>query len=139
MAKKVTKTTKAPKKIISRKEVTLNVPVVRVPAPFQGFINFVREQGVVGLAVGLVLGTATKSLVDSVVVNIFNPVVGLMIGGKDLSQRFICLRRVGGVCTAKIGYGQVISDIIAFMTVALAMFLIVHYLKLDRLDKKKSA
>ncbi len=133
-------TTPQKSRIISRKEVRLNVPVLRVPAPFQGFVDFVREQGVIGLAVGLVLGSAAKSVVDSLVINIFNPIIGILTGGIDLSQRYICLRHdSAGVCTAKLGYGRVISDIIAFLTVAFVMFLVVHMLKLDRLDKKKTA
>ncbi len=127
-------------KIISRKEVKLNVPVLRVPAPFQGFVDFVRQQGVIGLAVGLVLGSAAKTVVDSLVANVFNPIIGLLTGGIDLSQKYICLQHDSvGVCTAKLGYGRLISDIIAFLTVAFVMFLVVHMLKLDRLDKKKAA
>lgn len=125
-------------RIITRKEVKFNVPVLKVPKPFQGFVDFVRQQGVIGLAVGLVLGTAAKSVVDSLVINVFNPVIGMLIGGVDLGQKSICLKQANSICTNKIGYGRLISDIIAFMTVAFVMYLVVHLLKLDRLDKKKS-
>jgi large-conductance mechanosensitive channel len=37
---------------------------MHVPRFLQDFLNFIREQGVVGLAIGLVLGVAAKSVVD---------------------------------------------------------------------------
>lgn len=126
------------RRIINRKEVTLSVPVMKVPKPLQGFVDFVRQQGVVGLAVGLVLGVAGKSVVDSFVNNVFNPVVGLLTGGIDLGNKAVCIKRVGEVCTSSLGYGRLISDIISFLIVAFAVYLIVHFLKLDKLDKKKT-
>lgn len=125
------------RKIITRKEVTLNIPVMKVPAPLQGFVNFIREQGVVGLAVGLVLGVAGKGVVDSFVNNMFNPVVGLLTGGIDLGNKAVCIKRAGEVCTSNLAYGQLISDIISFIIIVAAVYLLVHFLKLDRLDKKK--
>jgi large conductance mechanosensitive channel len=116
-------------------------PPVTVPAllrgPLQGFVDFVREQGVIGLAVGLVLGVAAKSVVDSLVQNIFNPVIGVMTGGVDLSHRFICIKRVGEACASKVGYGQVISDLTSFMIVAGVVYFVIKGLRLDKIDKPK--
>lgn len=125
------------RKLIERKEVKLNLPVVHAPKSVQGFINFVREQGVVGLAVGLTLGLAAKGLVDSIVSNIFNPVIGMMTGGIDLGNKVACLRSLNNTCMTPMRYGQVISDFVGFLIVAVAVYLVVHSLKLDRLDKKK--
>ena len=69
------------RRVVTRKEVTVNLPVVHPPKFLRGFVKFVREQGVVGLAVGLILGVAAKSVIDSFVQNIVNPVVGLLTGG----------------------------------------------------------
>ena len=52
-------------------EVVVTLPVVKAPKFLQGFVDFIREQGVVGLAVGLILGFAAKTLIDSMVANIF--------------------------------------------------------------------
>jgi large conductance mechanosensitive channel protein len=101
------------------------------------FFDFVREQGVVGLAVGLVLGTAAKTVVDSLVNNIFNPLIGLFTGGVDLGDKGVCLKSAESICQSRLSYGQLISDIISFMTVALVVYLVVHSFKLDKLDKKK--
>jgi large conductance mechanosensitive channel len=126
------------RRVIQRKQVTLNVPVVKVPKPLQGFVNFIREQGVVGLAIALVLGIALKSVVDSLVNNIFNPIVGVFTGGVDLSDKFICLNSVAGNCTTKLNYGQFISDIISFAIIAGAVYFTFIVLKLDKLDKPKA-
>ena len=112
---------------------------VKVWGFLQGFVDFVREQGVVGLAVGLVLGVAAKSVVDSLVNNIFNPIVGLFgAGGGELGSRYTCLKHVSGVCTNKLGYGRVISDLVSFLIVASIVYFIVKALRLDKIDKSKT-
>lgn len=156
-AAKVTKTSRATIKRISpirtqttddnMRELVLVVPPVKVPKFAQGFIDFVRTQGVVGLAVGLVLGVAAKSVVDSLVANIFNPIIGLIgADGGSLDGKFICLRHATNVvngeqfvsCTNKLGYGNVISNLISFMIVAGVVYFVVKGLKLDKLDKPKA-
>jgi large conductance mechanosensitive channel len=124
-------------RVIQKKEVTVVLPVVKAPAWLQGFVNFIREQGVVGLAVGLVLGVAAKSVVDSLVINIFNPIVGALLGGASLADRYICVREVAGQCVSKVGYGKLLNDIFSFIIVAAVVYFVVKGLKLDRLDKKK--
>ena len=66
-------------------------PTIKVPkllTPFQGFVDFIRDQGVVGLAIGIVLGTQVKTLVDSFVVAMVNPLLGLVLPGNgDLGQK----------------------------------------------------
>jgi large conductance mechanosensitive channel len=105
-----------------------------------GFMHFVREQGVVGLAVGLVLGTSVKSFVDSLVVNIANPIIGYLLGGVDLSDKAICLSSatdpVSGVCTNNLAYGRVITNLISFITVSALVYFFVKGFKLDRIDIK---
>jgi large conductance mechanosensitive channel len=125
-------------KYIERREVTVPLPVIKAPGWLQGFITFVREQGVVGLGVGLVLGVAAKSVIDSLVVNIFNPILGLAGNGGDLSSKYVCLKTVAGQCTNKLGYGRFIGDVVSFMIVAAVVYFVVKGLKLDKLDKKKA-
>jgi large conductance mechanosensitive channel len=106
--------------------------------PLQGFLDFIRQQGVVGLAVGLVLGVAAKSVVDSVVNNIFNPLIGVLTGGVDLSNKYWCLNHANGQCINRLGYGQLLSDIISFLIVAVIIYFVVTSLKLDKFDKPKA-
>ena len=98
----------------------------------KGFINFVREQGVVGLAVGFILGGAVSKVVTAVVTDLINPVLGLALGavGDFKTASF-------GVGSAQIMYGDFLSVTIDFIVVALVVYFGVTLLKLDKLDKKK--
>jgi large conductance mechanosensitive channel len=125
-----------PAKRVVRKEVAIVLPEVKAPRFLQGFVDFIREQGVVGLAIGLILGFASKNVVDSLVNNIFNPFVGLLTGGISLEHKTACLKRLGGACTTSLKYGQFISDFMSFVVVVLLVYLVFKLLKLERLDKK---
>lgn len=119
------------------REVVIVLPPIKVPGWLQGFTDFVREQGVVGLAVGLILGVAAKSVVDSLVQHIFNPIIGLLYGGGDFSTRYICMKTVANECQSKLGYGSFVNTLISFFIVAAVVYFVVKKLKLDKLDIKK--
>ncbi len=122
---------------VDRREIVVSLPVVKAPKWLQGFVDFIRTQGVVGLAVGLVLGVAAKSVIDSLVVNIFNPLIGVLTGGIDLSDKYICIKHDAmNACVSKVSYGKFISDIISFIIVAAVVYFVIKGLKLDRIDKK---
>ncbi len=125
------------RKVVQRKELIVSLPVVKAPGWLQGFIDFVREQGVVGLAVGLILGLASKSVVDSFVANVVNPVIGVISGGSNLVNKYVCLQSTGSVCTSKIGYGRFVSDLISFFIMVAIVYFVVKSLKLGKIDKKK--
>lgn len=124
-------------KVIRKKEVTMTIPVVKAPKWLQGFVDFVREQGVVGVAVGLIIGLGAKSLVDSFVAAFINPIVGVIMGGTSLTSRYICLQTVDGACTVKMAYGIFVNQLISFIIIAFIVYFVVKILKLDKLDKKK--
>ena len=98
----------------------------------KGFLNFIREQGVVGLAVGFLLGGAVSKLVSSLISDIINPLLGIILGAagnlKDASWT------VGG---ATFMWGNLISTIIDFVVIAAVVYYGVHGLGLDKIDKKK--
>jgi large conductance mechanosensitive channel len=127
------------KKVIRReREVTIALPDLKTPKFMQGFVDFVREQGVVGLAIGLILGFASKTVVDSLVDNIFNPIVGLLTGGISLDHKTACIsRNAEEVCNTTLKYGQFLSDVLSFMIVVASVYFVFKVLKLERLDKKK--
>ena len=103
-----------------------------------GFINFIREQGVIGLAVGLAVGTAAGASVKTIVDNFINPIVGFMLGGKDLSSIVWDTGLKNGGVELTFGWGAIVSSLITLVATALVVYLIIHAAKLDRLDKKKS-
>ncbi len=98
----------------------------------QGFMDFIREQGVVGLAVGLVLGSAVKTVVDSLVNNIVNPLLGLVLGnGESLTSLSLHIGR------SEVKYGEFLNALIQLLVIAAVIYFVVRGLKLDRLDRKK--
>lgn len=104
-----------------------------------GFFNFIREQGVVGLAVGLAIGTAAGASVKVIVDNLISPLVSLMTQGVDLNSLRIVLQEAeGSKAEVAIGWGAIISSLITLTATALVVYLVIHWAKLDRLDKKKA-
>lgn len=98
----------------------------------RGFMDFIREQGVVGLAVGFILGGAVSKVVASLVSDIINPVLGIVLGATGgLDEASI---KIG---SARILWGSFISTTIDFLVIALVVYYGVRLLKLDKLDKKK--
>ena len=87
---------------------------------FQEFKKFILRGNVVDLAVGIVIGTAFGKIVDSLVKDLFMPLVGVVTGGVDLSHR-------GWQMTAssRLAWGQFIQAIITFVIVGFCMFLVV--------------
>lgn len=98
----------------------------------KGFVDFIREQGVVGLAVGFVLGGAVSKVVAALVTDIINPLLGMAMGAVgDLKSASF------GIGSAQILYGDLISVVIDFIVVALVVYFGVKIIGLDKLDKKK--
>ncbi|MFH1656356.1 MAG: MscL family protein [Candidatus Nealsonbacteria bacterium] len=98
----------------------------------KGFIDFIREQGVVGLAVGFILGGAISKVVSALVTDIVNPIIGVLLGSTEgLSTASI---NIGSI---SILYGDFISVAIDFIIIALVVYFGVKIIGLDKLDKKK--
>lgn len=103
-----------------------------------GFIDFIRTQGVAGLAVGLVLGGAITLLVKSFIDNIVMPQIGLMLGSSEgLKDLTLNLGRTANGKGAIVYYGTFLSDLINFLVIAVVVYLVIHLLGFDKLDKKK--
>lgn len=100
----------------------------------KGFMDFVREQGVVGLAVGLAIGAAAGDAVKAIVENFINPLVGLILGGTDLSHIATTLHRDGKELV--FGWGNILNAVITLLAVAAVIYYVVRGLKLDKADKK---
>lgn len=97
------------------------------------FRQFIARGSVIDLAVGIVIGAAFGTVVKSFVDDILMPPIGLATGGVDFSNLFIPLK--GGhfesLAAAKaagapvIAYGSFINDVISFLIIAFAVFLVV--------------
>jgi large conductance mechanosensitive channel protein len=124
------------KRVEVAKEQLEKIPAAKVKGSLKGFVEFVREQGVVGLAVGFVLGTQVKTLVDQIVLSFINPLLGLMLPGKgSLAEQSFSLTWLGK--TQQFLWGAFVFQLITFMIVAFIVYYVVKGFKLDRLDKKK--
>lgn len=102
----------------------------------KGFLDFVREQGVVGLAIGLAVGTQAAILVKDIVASIIDPIIGLLIGnskGLQAAEWNVTIAHRH----ATFAVGNLVYSIIVFIAVCLVVYFVVHGLKLDKLDKKK--
>ena len=98
----------------------------------KGFLEFIREQGVMGLAVGFILGGAISKVVTSLVNDIINPILGLILGAAgDMSTMSLKLGPV------EIMIGSFVAVLIDFLVIAAVVYFGVKKLKLDKLDKKK--
>ncbi len=96
-----------------------------------GFMDFIREQGVVGLAVGFILGGAVSKIVSSLVDNVINPLIGAILGKVALADKAFTLGAVS------IKYGAFISTLVDFVIIAAVVYFGVKALGLHKLDKKK--
>ncbi len=106
---------------------------------FDGFLTFIREQGVIGLAVGLAIGTAAGATVKVIVDQLINPLVGLLTRGVDLnSLKWVLIDKKGSTAEIAIGYGAILSSLIVLLATAFVIYQLIHIAKLDRMDKKKS-
>ena len=123
----------ARKKVSEHKatEVVTSNPLARKLA---GFGQFIREKGVVGLAVGLAIGTAATVFVKQIVDSVVTPAVGLLVGPHGLSAWNFTVTI--GDRSAVFALGTVVNGLLQFLAVAAVIYFVVLGLKLDRLDKK---
>jgi len=84
------------------------------------FKAFAFKGNVVDLAVGVIIGTAFGKIVSSLVDNVLMPVIGLLVGGVDLSERGLSF---GGT---EILYGSFLQSVLDFLIIAFVLFLIIR-------------
>ncbi|WP_417482134.1 large conductance mechanosensitive channel protein MscL [Maricaulis sp.] len=97
------------------------------------FKDFAMRGNVVDLAVGFILGGAFSTIVKSLVTDILMPVIGMLMGGVNFSGLFIALNNetyaslaaAQEAGAATINYGIFIDNVISFIIVAFALFLII--------------
>ena len=100
---------------------------------WQEFKEFISRGNVIDLAVGIIIGAAFTSIVNSLVDDVIMPPVGYIMGGIDFSDYYInlsggdypSLAAARDAGAAVIAYGAFINALINFLIVAAAVFLIV--------------
>ena len=99
-----------------------------------GFVAFLRENAVVGLAVAFAIGSQAQSLVKTVVASFIDPTFTLLFG-EALSKRTFALRFHHHL--AHFGWGSFVYGLLDFLFVLATIYAIVKLLNLDKLDKPK--
>src|SRR5215475_2462982 len=112
---------------------------------FKEFKTFAMRGNVLDLAVGVIIGAAFGKIVTSFVNDVLMPPIGLLVGKVDFSSLFIDLSgqhhatmaeaKAAGVAT--LNYGVFINNIIDFILVAFAVFLLVR--QVNRFNKPEPA
>ncbi|MFA8389959.1 large conductance mechanosensitive channel protein MscL [Burkholderia ubonensis] len=118
------------------------------------FKEFAVKGNVMDLAVGVIIGGAFSKIVDSIVKDLIMPVIGVLTGGLDFSNKFVLLGAIppsfkgnpdsfkdlqaAGVAT--FGYGSFITVLINFIILAFIIFLMVKFInKLRRPAEAEAA
>ncbi|MET0313771.1 MAG: large conductance mechanosensitive channel protein MscL [Hansschlegelia sp.] len=111
----------------------------------QEFKEFAMKGNVVDLAVGVIIGAAFGKIVESLVSDVFMPIVGAVVGGLDFSNYFVGLsssvtatslddaRKEGAV----LAYGNFLTITINFLIVAFILFLVIK--GMNRMKRKEEA
>lgn len=116
---------------------------------WQEFKEFVLRGNVVDMAVGIIIGAAFGTIVNSLVNDIIMPPIGLLLGGLDFANLFILLKagspvgpyaslaeaKAAGAVT--INYGVFINALVSFLIVAVAMFLLIR--SINRVKREEEA
>ena len=116
-------------------------PLPKRPGWVDEFRAFIMRGSVVDLAVGIIIGAAFTTVVNSLVKDIFTPIIGLIVGGIDFSNLFItlsgkpeptlALARQAHAVTLNIGV--FLNAVIQFVIVSFAIFWVIKALTQLRL------
>ena len=113
------------------------------------FKEFAVKGNVVDMAVGIIIGAAFGTIVQSLVADIIMPPIGMLLGNVDFTNLFVVLKQgmpEGPYATladaAKSGavtfrYGQFVNTLVNFTIVAFAIFIMVK--QINRLKKSEQA
>lgn len=86
---------------------------------FKGFKDFIMRGNVIDLAVAVVIGAAFTAVVNSIVVNIFNPLIGALFKADSLDKALVLT-----LGTSEVKFGAVIGSIITFLIVAAVVYFV---------------
>ena len=95
------------------------------------FINFIKKQGVLGFAVGLILGGAVSNFVLAIVRDLIDPILGTVLGSANGLKSVVLV--LGPI---QLLIGDLLSTFIDFIVIALVVYYAVRLLKLENSDKK---
>jgi len=102
------------------------------------FQEFAVKGNVLDMAVGIIIGGAFGTIVKSLVDDVIMPPIGMLLGGIDFSSFALTLKEADGDAAAvMIKYGVFLNNIISFLVVAWAVFMLVK--AMNNFKKKQEA
>ena len=112
---------------------------------YNEFKEFIMRGNVIDLAIGVVIGAAFGKIVTSFVEDVLMPPIGLLLGGADFSNLFINLsgKAYPSIAAAKaagaatLNYGIFLNNIINFLIIAFAIFLLIK--QINRMQRPAPA
>ncbi len=105
---------------------------------FNEFKNFAVKGNFIDMAVGIIIGGAFGTIVNSLVKDILMPPLGLVTGGVDFSDKLFVLKSATENAPAiTLNYGLFINSVISFIIIAWAIFVVVK--QVNRLKRKEEA
>ena len=110
---------------------------------FKNFLNefktFAMRGNVIDMAVGIIIGGAFGTIVNSLVNDVLMPLIGLLLGKVDFSDWQIVLSADAANPVA-VKYGLFLNALVSFLIVAFAVFLLIKAInKLQATVSKKEA
>jgi large conductance mechanosensitive channel len=134
--------------LISKRTIQI-LTLEEEPAMLKEFKEFAMKGNVIDMAVGIIIGAAFGTIVNSLVQDVIMPPIGLLLGNVDFTNIFAVLKegKVAGpyasVAAAKsagavtINFGVFINTIISFILIAFAVFLLVR--TINRMRREEEA
>jgi large conductance mechanosensitive channel len=109
---------------------------VQRPSWVNEFRAFIMRGNVIDLAVGIIIGVAFTAVVNSLVKDIFTPILGLIVGGIDFTNIFVTLKGLSAPTLADaqkagavtLNIGVFLNAVIQFVIVSFAIFWLIKVL-----------
>jgi len=103
----------------------------------QEFFDFLKTFGIIGLALAFVIGTAASGLVNSLVNDVVNPLIGLFLPAGSLDAVSLKVPNISGG-TTEFKIGHLLSSMINFLIIALVVFFAYKQLSRFKLVEDKT-
>lgn len=126
------------KKVVEKIDEELQEVEKKASGMLKEFRDFINRGNMLDLAIGVVIGAAFTTFTNAFMANLINPLVGMLTGGMDFSNRFYVMKdgakAAGPYESLKaatdaganvLAYGAFLSAIINFLVVMLVMFFVV--------------
>jgi len=94
-----------------------------------GFMEFVKKQGVVGIAVGLTVGLAAVEMINRVLAALATPLIEVVAGEANIADAFAV-----SIGDTTLKFGEAIDAIIQFLILAFVVYVMVKAIGADKWD-----